>query len=106
MSSNPREDDVEVAELQQALLDDATLEALLGDVAALCEIEGITFKSSSEAHAEAGTRPQGLTAVREALERGVAVQLRYAYRGERWCDTLLPGITDTLLVRTRWLSPD
>ena len=30
-----------------------------------------------------------------------AVQLRYAHRGERWCDTLLPGMSETLLVRMR-----
>jgi hypothetical protein len=94
------EGEIELAELQQALLDDATLDALLGDVDTLCTIEAITFKSSAEAYADAVERAS-IAAVRPALADGVAVQLRYSYRGERWCDTLLPGMTETLLVRIR-----
>ncbi len=94
------DDEIELAELQQALLDDATLDALLGDVDALCDIEAVTFKSSAEAHAD-GAVSKSIAAVRPALARGAAVQLRYSYRGEQWCDTLLPGMTDVLLVRMR-----
>lgn len=92
--------ELELAELQQALLDDATLDALLTDVDALCELHSVTLKSSAEAYADsAGSR--SIADVRPALARGTAVQLRYSYRGERWCDTLLPGMSDTLLVRMR-----
>ena len=100
MTGDAHEDAAQLAELQQALLDDATLDALLGDVDALCEIEAITFKASAESYADAAAS-SSIAAVRPALARGAAVQLRYSYRGERWCDTLLPGMTETLLVRIR-----
>lgn len=100
MSTESPEDEIELAELQRALLDDATLDALLGDVGELCEIEAITFKSAAEAYAD-GASSRAIGDVRPALARGVAVQLRYAYRGERWIDTLLPGMSETLLVRMR-----
>jgi len=94
------EGEIDLAELQRALLDEATLDALLGDIAALCTIEAIAFKSSAESYASAATS-RSIGDVRPALARGEAVQLRYAYRGERWCDTLLPGLSETLLVRMR-----
>ena len=100
MSDTAGEDEIELADLQRALLDDATLDALLGDIGELCQIEAITFKSAAEAYAD-GASSRTVADVRPALERGVAVQLRYAYRGEHWIDTLLPGMSETLLVRMR-----
>lgn len=99
MSGSP-EDEIELAELQRALLDEATLDALLGDIGELCEVEAITFKSAAEAYAD-GAASRSVADVRVALAHGVAVQLRYAYRGDRWIDTLLPGMNETLLVRMR-----
>ena len=94
------DDEIELAELQRALLDERTLDELLGDVEALCAVEAITFKAAAEAHADAAT-VAAIAEVKPALAQGVAVQIRYAYRGERWIDTLLPGLTETLLVRMR-----
>lgn len=100
MSDHGHEEEIDLAELQRAILDDATLDDLLGDVAALCEIVAIGFKPAAESYASEATS-RSIGDVRPALARGEAVQLRYTYRGERWCDTLLPGLTDTLLVRMR-----
>ena len=82
----------------RGLLDAETLEALLTDVGALCEIEAITFKAAAEAHADAAVAK--IDSVQPALASGTAVR-SHSYRGERWCDTLLPGMTETLLVRIR-----
>lgn len=93
-------DDLELADLQRAILDEETLDALLGDIDALCDLEAVAVKSGAEAYAEGGGS-RSLADVRPALARGAAVQLRYAYRGEHWIDTLLPGMSGTLLVRAR-----
>jgi hypothetical protein len=98
--NQPAEDEIELAELQRALLDEATLDDLLADIETLCTIESVALKYGAEAHAETSAT-LSVTDVRPALARGAAVQLRYAYRGERWCDTLLPGMSETLLVRMR-----
>lgn len=97
---NGSDEEIELAELQRALLDEATLDALLGDVEALCIVEAIAFKEGAEAHAGEAAKAS-LAAVKPALAQGIAVQIRYAYRGELWIDTLLPGLSETLLVRMR-----
>lgn len=91
---------VDLPTLQQAVLDDATLESLLLDVSSLCAVRSVAFKRGAGEHAEEG-EPGQLVRVREELARGAAVQLRYEYRGEGWCDTLLPGMSGVLLVRVR-----
>jgi len=99
MNEPSQDEPIELAELQQAVLDDETLGDLLTDVEVLCPHHRVTLKASAESYAEDASR--SLRDVRSALERGVAVQLRYAYRGESWCDTLLPGVSGTLLVRMK-----
>lgn len=94
-------EEIELAELQRAVLDDGTLDTLLADIAALCRLDAIAFKSAAEAYADSDGVRRSLDEVKPALARGTAVQLRYTFRDERWCDTLLPGMTGTLLVRMR-----
>ena len=92
-------EEIDLAELQQAVLDDGKLGELLTDIEALCTIHRVMLKASADAYTDDGAR--SIRDVRPALEQGMAVQLRYAYRGEDWCDTLLPGVSGTLLVRMR-----
>jgi hypothetical protein len=96
---DPENEEIELAELQRAVLDESTLDALLSDIAALCLLQGIAFKSGAEVYADDVVR--SMDDVKPALVCGTAVQLRYTFRGDRWCDTLLPGMTGTLLVRMR-----
>ena len=97
--TDPAAEEIDLADLQRAVLDESTLDTLLADIAALCVIEAIAFKSGAELYSDNASR--SIDEVKPALERGTAVQLRYTFRGEGWCDTLLPGMTGTLLVRMR-----
>lgn len=97
--TDPAAEEIDLVDLQRAVLDENTLDTLLSDIAALCTIEAIGFKSGAELHSDNAVR--SIDEVKPALARGTAVQLRYTFRGEGWCDTLLPGMTGTLLVRMR-----
>ncbi|MFO0675319.1 MAG: hypothetical protein U0169_02215 [Polyangiaceae bacterium] len=94
---NDAEELGELPPIQQAVLDAETLGALLFDVESLCTLQYVARKSGADSYAE--TSGSSLAGVREALADGVAVQLRYVYKGESWFDTLLPGIDGVLLVR-------
>jgi hypothetical protein len=96
----------DLAPLQQADLDEETLERLLGDLVREAVIDSIAFKGAPDALAAS---PEGvadpvaaLARVREALGAGsaVGVQIRYRHRGRAWCDTLLRTPEGVRLVRS------
>ena len=88
--------------LQQALLDPATVEALFRDLAACTRILSVLGRSPG---AGRGGEPPSLPL--EAAHAGLAdgslrsVQVRYAYDGATWCDTLMAAPGGVRIVRIR-----
>ncbi len=87
--------------LQQTLLDVATTDALFRDLAACARVHAVVPKYARHAH----TGPDSLTLeqarVRLAAGLLLGVQLRYAYDGHTWTDTLLRRPNGLTLVRIR-----
>jgi hypothetical protein len=92
---------VPLAELIQADLDPATLDALFTDLAALCDVREVTLKGAAD-HL-AGTTAVTLAEAQAALTAGRirGAQIRYGYQGEVWWDTLLRLPQGVRLVRMR-----
>lgn len=88
MSEQP----LELPDLHQADLDDATVAALFRDLAACAQILEVQVKGGATARSSA--RPD-LDTARDLLLGGQvrAIQVRYAYQGAQWLDTLMrtPG---------------
>ncbi|WP_437475844.1 hypothetical protein WME75_24615 [Sorangium sp. So ce1014] len=93
--------------LQEAVLDEATLEQLFLDIVGAAELVSVSLKAG--ATARAGDRPRAgsggdeLALARRALGDGTAlgVQIRYRFGGSEWCDTLLRLPSGVRLVRVR-----
>lgn len=85
--------------LQSSVLDDATLDRLLEDIAAAAEGVLVTVKRRRDAHAEGGE--VSIADVASLLRSGSAagVQLRYRFDGTAWCDTLIAAPEGVRLVR-------
>lgn len=87
--------------LQQTVLDVVTADALFRDLAACTQIHAVIPKYARSAH----TGPDSLTLeqARTRLAAGLllGVQIRYAYEGHTWCDTLLHRPAGLTLVRIR-----
>ena len=90
--------DFRLPDVQQAVLDAATLDALFSDLAQCAEVLSVVLKTSRGPVAEASV---SLAAGRAALEEGTArgVQIRYRHEGTEWCDTLLRTPAGVRLVR-------
>lgn len=87
--------------LQQTILDVATTDALFRDLAACTRVQAVLPKYARNQH----TGPDSLTLeqarVRLAAGLLLGVQIRYAYDGDTWCDTLLRRPAGLTLVRIR-----
>lgn len=85
--------------VHEAMLDGATLDALVADVLAHAELLDVMTKGGPSAYAAFG--PRELTAAVDALRAGRvrAVQLRYRHGGDEWRDTLVLAPTGVRLVR-------
>lgn len=89
----------ELAELHQGELDDAGLRALFRDLAAVADVAEIRLKRSPEARA-AHAAPSLHEALQLLLAGNVrGVQIRYRFRDESWCDTVLAGAGRHRVVR-------
>jgi ferredoxin-type protein NapG len=96
---DPQDLDIELPELTETTFDEVGLRSLFRDLDALTEVDEIRLKHSARAHA-AGSPPdldEALAQVLSGQARGV--QIRYRYRGEAWCDTVLPGAGGHRVVR-------
>jgi len=98
MSSVP-ESDGPLPELRDATLDDQGLEELLRELGALTEVCEVRVKGNATTRG-LSVAPS-LDGARAALARGAAVQIRYEYRGQIWCDTLMPLVGRVRLIRSR-----
>lgn len=86
-------------QLQQEVLDAATLEQYQTDLAYLADILEVKIRST---RAQPDRQPAGslADAFRELREGSAGgVQLRYCFAGQHWLDTLLPVATGIRLVR-------
>ncbi len=80
-------------DLQQSLLDAATLDQLFDDLAALAEITEIIPKASAQGYVAEATTGMSLDEAKQLLVAGsvCGLQIRYNYKGSQWWDTLLPA---------------
>jgi hypothetical protein len=84
------EEPIELAPLQRAILDEATVDQLFFDIAQRAQLVDIVVKLGATTHVPHHERPTLDEARRRLLEEEVAaVQLRYRYGGSEWWDTLL-----------------
>jgi hypothetical protein len=99
------EEELKLPELQDALLDEKTVDRLFFDVKHAAELIGVAFKGGSQERASATAAGDALDQAREALraESVLGVQLRYRHRGREWWDTLLRTPAGIRLVR---IAPD
>ena len=82
-------DSITLADVQEAVLDDATLRQLFFDLSQLAQIVEVRLKAAERAYAT-DSAPT-LEAARHAVStrEALAVQLRYRYGNSEWIDTLL-----------------
>ncbi len=101
MSATSTSEPLRLPPLQQTVLDVATTDALFRDLAACTIIQAVLPKYARNQH----TGPETLTLeqARTRLAAGLllGVQLRYAYEGHAWTDTLLRRPAGVTLVRIR-----
>lgn len=99
--------DVELAELHQGVLDDATLDQYFEDLG-LAEVFDVLVKGAPEEYAKEGsfTLDRGKELFLAGVVRGL--QIRYRYRDEEWWDTLLraPGGVRLVRVSHDWSKYD
>ena len=87
--------------LQQAVLDVATADALFRDLAACTQIHAVIPKYAARGHTAAETISLETARTRLAAGLLLGVQIRYAFDGHTWCDTLLRRPAGLTLVRIR-----
>ena len=86
-------------DVQQAVLDAPTLEALFRDLAHCTQILAVVPKTAPGSRVAEHSIP--LEAARVGLTSGAfcGVQVRYRYDQQEWCDTLIATPTGVRLVR-------
>lgn len=83
---------MELPELQQSVLDAATLRQLFADLAACTEITEIIPKQAAEGYVPEHSSLTLDEARAMLLGRRIrGLQIRYNYQGSQWWDTLLPA---------------
>lgn len=86
-------------ELQDALLDEATLDRLVADLGLVATDLSVRLKAGAEVLT--GDQAVSLADGVEALRSGtvLGLQVRYRHANQRWCDTLLRTAGGVRLVR-------
>lgn len=88
--------------LQQTVLDVATADALFRDLSACTRVLCIRPKHAPQTHTpEDAALTLEQARVRLATGLILGVQIRYAYEGHTWCDTLLRRPVGLTLIRIR-----
>ncbi|WP_437629583.1 hypothetical protein [Sorangium sp. So ce854] len=107
MRETEKETEIPLPPLQEAVLDEATLDRLFLDIAGAAEIVSVSLKAGATVRAGGLPRAEGagdeLATARRALGDGTAlgVQIRYRFGGSEWWDTLLRTPSGVRLVRVR-----
>jgi hypothetical protein len=95
-----------IPEMREALLDESNVRALLADWLACTQIEQVFVKDSLRSQ-QPGSGLQVEVAIEEFLHgRFAAVQVRYAFEGYGWTDTLMRVGEGIRMVRCRHESPN
>lgn len=90
----------DLPELQEGLLDATTLDALLADLRAHAMVLDVMVKGGPSDLAKGAE--SDLTRIPEILGGGArGVQIRYAFEGSEWRDTLMPAPGGVRLVRMK-----
>jgi len=103
---NSEQNTLEMPELYDSNLDEATLERLFEDIRLCTDVVGISLKSRSQAYA--ARRKVSLHDALQLLRLGEVrgVQIRYNYQGQEWWDTVMSFGNGYRIVRTSPLYPD
>lgn len=88
--------DPPLPDLDDGLLDDAGLDALITDLAALAEELSVRAKVSL-GHSAPDTLSDAVAALRNGTAR--AMQVSYRYRGQAWIDTVMRAPAGWRVVR-------
>jgi hypothetical protein len=83
--------------LQQARLDEPTLDQLFSDLAACATVRSVQPRTHPSAPPVFLTVADARVGLKDGTLRGL--QIRYRYEGKDWCDTLLRGQDGVRLVR-------
>lgn len=70
---------------------------LFADIAAGAEVQHVQLKSASTD----ATVPLSVAEAAFAAEQARAIQVRYIFEGQLWCDTIMPGSPTTKIIRNR-----
>ena len=91
-----------LADLQDAVIDDATLDQLLFDLQSSATLLDVRVKGAATEHASGASQKldEAVTALREG--RVLGVQIRYRYGAAEWCDTLLRVPSGIRIVRMQF----
>lgn len=98
---NNSTDQPDLPELQQSVLDQATLDDLIRDIEQCTEVMEVIVKPASGEYAvpETVSPKEGQHLLSEGILRGL--QIRYRYQGELWIDTLLNVGNNVQLTRMK-----
>lgn len=80
---------LELAELQDEIIDDAILCCLFEDLEALADIREVRVKGASDRHAQDRPVEPGRALELLLARRVRGAQLLYEYDGRAWCDTVI-----------------
>lgn len=90
----------ELPQLQQVVVDDALLDALVADLSALTEILAVMPKASAGRVVPQNVPlGEGVQQLRDNHLRGL--QIRYRYEGDEWWDTLMQTPNGIKLTRIK-----
>jgi hypothetical protein len=95
---------IELPDMHQATLDDATLSELIADVEQLGSDVEVIQKAAARELVNATPLTSAEARAQLAAGRIRAFQLRYDYDGARWCDTLTRFQTGYRLTRISLLA--
>ncbi len=75
---------------------------LFADLAAGADVQHVQLKShATDGAATDGTVPLATAEAAFVADEAQAIQVRYVYAGEMWCDTIMPGTPTTKIIRNR-----
>lgn len=94
------ESGLRLAQIKEAILDDAELRALFADIATYGRVEEVTMKAAPRARSEVVRRLPELY-LKLVERRLYGAQIRYEFDGGYWLDTLVTTPNGCRLVRVR-----
>jgi hypothetical protein len=91
------ENNVPLPEILQAEWAKDQVMQLFADLAAGADVQSVQLKSATTSAAV----PLAAAEAAFAADEAHAIQVRYSFEGEMWCDTIMPGSPTTKIIRNR-----